>query len=265
MEKAKETRSEAEQTLTRVNEWFAKSKKFIMMVMAAGIFQAPLRKASDVLCQVFQGRSEFVEILLLILALLVVLYLGHRKKKCNKKGFCPDGFVEAQSGVSDSTKRFGSANVSLFKFNQRLESLAKDADVTGAEQMIAHMQKLGAEPNVVSYSHLIYAYAKVSDVAGAEHWLSRMVAAGVEPNVISYCNAIHACAKAADPERAAGWITKMKQAGVAPNDRCYNAVIDACAKAGDVSMAEQWLKKMVDDGFKVDTISYNGVDRKSVV
>jgi pentatricopeptide repeat protein len=144
-------------------------------------------------------------------------------------------------------------------YNGLISAFAKRGDTARAEEWLARMHDVGANPDVASYSAIIHACAKAHDLARAEHWAEKMQQAGVDANTVTYNSLLNACARCGAADRAETWLAQMVEKGVEPGMLTYNSIINAWAKAGDIDRAEGWLGKMRQRGVAPDTVSYSTV------
>ena len=90
-------------------------------------------------------------------------------------------------GVKPDLKTFSSSSSAI-------NVCAKSGDVAGAERLLQQIERLGFEPNVVTFSSLIDAYAKAEsiDLNGVLNVLEMMKARGLKPNEATMTSAFGA-------------------------------------------------------------------------
>jgi len=143
------------------------------------------------------------------------------------------------------------------KCNETIDHAVRSGDWMKAEQSLLEFERLGGQPEAMSYNLVIRACARRGDVVAAEKWLHRMEAKGVRPTPHTYNTMLDASAKAGNAEACAQWLSRMTAKGIQPDVMSYGAIIYACARQGDVANAQAWLEKMVAAGVEPDAITYS--------
>ncbi len=116
------------------------------------------------------------------------------------------------------------------------------------------------KPNVHTFSVVVSAWSRRSTIR-AQEWLLRMREYGVEPNVVSYTSVLYALSRQAKtdrtaPERARELLDQMQSQ---PNARSYTAVIRAYAEQGRAKEAQTLLESMLEHGPTPDVYTFSAV------
>ncbi len=119
------------------------------------------------------------------------------------------------------------------------------------------MDRLGLEPNVVTYNATISACVKGLQWAKALELLASMDRRGLEPDVETYNATISACVKGLQWAKALELLASMDRRGLVPTVVTYSAAISACEKGLQWAKAVELLASMDRRGLVPTVVTYS--------
>ncbi|KAG0455264.1 hypothetical protein HPP92_024556 [Vanilla planifolia] len=146
----------------------------------------------------------------------------------------------------------------LESMNPLIDSYSRVGQFVKCFEILDEMEdKLGLEPNIVSYGALVNGFCKKGKVHEAEALFAHIVMKGMKANVMIYNMLVDAYSVAGNVGKAHKLIQQMKGAGVSPNIVTYNSLIKGLCGKGCLHDAEELLTKLRFEGLSPDVITYN--------
>merc|ERR1719324_2042153 len=109
------------------------------------------------------------------------------------------GKEKEKAELLEKQREASSSGALLGRWNQAIDTAAKNQNIEGAERLIAKIREAGLAPDSVSYNSVMHGCALVGDPQRAEYWYQQMKREGIKANSITYNIMINAHAKNGDP------------------------------------------------------------------
>lgn len=119
-----------------------------------------------------------------------------------------------------------------------------------AHKLLNEMEQHGLKPNAVTYNAILNGYCRSLRIQEAKQLFTWMDEVGglLEPNVITYSTLIYALAKSGDFVEVNKLMSRMKEKKIRPTTVTFNGLINASVKHGDLVSAERWFAEMQELG-----------------
>mmetsp|Transcript_11013 Transcript_11013/g.25168 ORF Transcript_11013/g.25168 Transcript_11013/m.25168 type:complete len:715 (-) Transcript_11013:54-2198(-) len=122
-----------------------------------------------------------------------------------------------------------------------------------AEMLFYRGIKLGFQPDIRTYTTLIYDATDRRQRDRAEMWYSKLEASGLEVDIVFYNAMITAACRNGDLETATDWFHKAEaRSDLDITAIFFGNIIAAAATRGELGLADQWLSKALKLGVKPD-------------
>lgn len=171
---------------------------------------------------------------------------------------CVDGGdMKAFHKVSDLALEQAGSLGTIF-YTVLIKGLVKKGQVSDALVFYTEMKnRIGAQPDIITYSMLIKALVNNSDLEGALKIVDDMKAVGRAPDDLILTHLLEGCWRVGDAARGRKLLAEFVVAGVEPSDFTLSMMLKLLGKSGALEeaykMVEDWEAK---HGFKPTVIQY---------
>nr|CAD1817571.1 unnamed protein product [Ananas comosus var. bracteatus] len=170
------------------------------------------------------------------------------------------GAVDRARGVLDEMARDG-VPANRVTYNVLLKGYCQQLQLDEAKSLLRDMEnRLGIEPNVISYNILIDGCILIDDSAGALAFFNEMRERGIPPSKVSYTTLMKAFALSGQPKLAHKVFDEMSKDPRVRVDRvAWNMLIEGYCRLGLLEDAKKIVEKMRESGFQPDVATYGSL------
>lgn len=144
----------------------------------------------------------------------------------------------------------------VISYNTVIKAFCEMDSTDSAFLAIEEMEKNGLEPDSITFNTLLEAFYKNSRFSDAEKVWEMMREKRVIPNSRSYNPKLRALVSSNRISEAGELIEEMKREGVEPDSFSYNSLIKGFCDSDDLAEAKRWFSEMVKNGCKPDRVTY---------
>lgn len=122
---------------------------------------------------------------------------------------------------------------------------------------LQQMQRKAAQPDSVSYRHVIRGLARAGESRTSIDYMEAMMQRKLAPDLQSYNSLLHCLMRKKEVALGTEWLQRMLDTGVAADEVSFHAVLRSNLAVGQFAEAEEWLKKMIAFQLTPGRLEYN--------
>lgn len=148
----------------------------------------------------------------------------------------------------------------VLSFNALLAASVKSKKYDKIAELFRELpEKVGIEPNVISYNTVIKSFCEMGALDKATQVIELMESNGVQPDLITFNTLIDAYYRGDNVAEGDKMWALMESKGLVPNARSYNPKLRLLVADDRMSEAVDLIEEMRSKGVKPDIYSYNAM------
>ncbi|KAJ4703302.1 Pentatricopeptide repeat [Melia azedarach] len=144
----------------------------------------------------------------------------------------------------------------LVSYNTMVKAFVEMGSLDSANMLLDEIEKKGLEPDLISFNTLFNGFYLNGRFADAEKIWDRMVSKNITPDVRSYNARLYGMALEKKTKEAVELVEEMRSKEIGPDMYSFNALIKGFVNEGNLEEAKQWYHHIEKSGLSLNKATF---------
>ncbi|KAJ4703301.1 Pentatricopeptide repeat-containing protein [Melia azedarach] len=144
----------------------------------------------------------------------------------------------------------------VISYTTKIKAFVEMGSLDSASMLLDEIEKKGLEPDLITFNTLFNGFYLNGRFADAEKIWDRMVSKNVTPDIRSYNARLYGMATEKKTKEAVELVEEMRSKEIEPDMYSFNALIRGFVNEGNLEEAKQWYRNMEESGASINKATF---------